>query len=362
MENDWPTPRPLEDWHGLLAGVDTEQMPHARQFAACLQKLAESSDDTYSWTPYIASIGPDIYEMHANGHPGGSADSSIPVGNYHHLDFGPEYICTVIQYLGTTPEHFMAFAQVLSGQHVATSDTGPAGPDAYVTPIDWAYQHLAFDKGMETGSPSGQVRESVADFGELNGAMQAVIQSGWDSDAKEAALDNLISLMNFLIYIRGPLHAELGATVVAYAALIESARKQLNELMAHTVAALRRLEQGQDADPVKVAGTLLALAGFIPGLPYAITFGIGLASMAISTIESQAKAKETPQDFAIPGARSHSCVDILNWYLEKARDTCEQLSGGIGELTKRLPALLGEVMSTVPADKHVHGELRQLPT
>lgn len=359
MTNNWPLPSPLEDGHGLLRDVDTNAFPHAKQFAACLEELVNKTSDNFSYTPYIAEINGELYEMHTNGNlPHGP--SSIHVGTYDHLEMKPEYIGTVTGHLATIPEHFMAFAQVLSGQHVATSDSGYSS-EGYVPPIDYAYHHLAFDKGLLDGSPSGNVKECLADYGELNGAMQAVVESTWGGDAKQLALQNLIYLQNFLIYIRGPLRAELGATLVAYAALIESARKQLDGIMAEAVAAMRRLEQGQDVDPVKAVGLLLALAGFVPGLPYAITFGLGVASLAVGAIESEAKKKHDPKDIAVPDDRSHSCVDILRWYLDEARDTCEELSVGIENLTKRLPALLDEVMRTVPADKHIQEELKQLP-
>ncbi|MBN6041208.1 hypothetical protein [Amycolatopsis sp. 195334CR] len=365
MSDEWPLAPGTKPSFGLLADVDTSEMPHAEQFAASLEALANRTTEVYSSVPGIVNIEGEQHELHIHGELGvqPTGSSSISVAYHAHLEMAldVEYVGSVIDHLGTTPEHFMAFAQVLSGQHIAMSDTGYLGPDSegYAPPIDFSYYHLAFFKVSDGGTPSGDVKEALADHAALNRAQQAIVMSDWDSTAKEAAMEKFVGLMNFLIYLRGPMYAELGATLVTYATLVKAARKQLDGLMAQADAAMRRLD-AHDPEPGKVLGTLLTLAGFIPGLPYAIAFGIGVASAVVSAIESKAKV-ESSEKITIPADRSASCVDILSWFLEKARDTCEELAVGIQNLTKRLPELLDEVAAEIPKEAYIQPELRTLP-
>lgn len=361
MTTEWPPP-PDAGSGRLLNKVDTMEMPHAKQFAACLEALASSSE-VHAWTPCIGSINGVAYEFHNHGVPNGDYQpSTIPVAtpdDYLNSPAEVRYVSTVIEHLGTSPEHFMAFAQVLSGQDLSMSGAGYAA-DAYSTPIDWAYYNLAFSEGLAQGSASKEVKEALADYAALNSAQQAVLQADWDSTAQNAAAAKFNHLMNFLLHLRGKMHAEFGATLVAYVALVKAARKQLDGLMAQADAAMRRLEAAE-GDLVTTLATLLTLAGFMPGLPYAISFGIAAASGVVSKIESKAEEKKASEEIKIPDNRSHSCVDILRWYLEQARATCEDLADGISNLSKRLPALLDEVENAVPQGVLIPDELRRLP-
>ncbi|WP_414945426.1 hypothetical protein [Amycolatopsis sp. cmx-11-32] len=361
MVNEWPPP--ADESSRLLAEVDTGEMPHAAGFAACLEALANSSN-VYAWIPCIGTLYEVKYEFHNRGVPGHDyGASSIPVATpdeYLNAMTKPQYVSSVIEHLGTTPEHFMAFAEVLSGQHVLMSDSGYAGPDAYSPPIDWAFYNLAFDKGADTGSASQDVKEALADFAELNSAIQVLTEAVWEGPGQVAALNKFTQLMNFLIHVRGPMHAEFGATLVAYAALVKSARKQLDGIMGQADAAIRNLD-ASPIDLIKTLGVLLTLAGFIPAMPYALSFGIAVASMVASKLESVAKSRQDPEEITIPTEQSSSCVDILHWYLKQARATCEALSDGIGKLSKRLPELLDEVVNSVPEDVHLPEQLRELP-
>lgn len=338
MVNEWPPP--ADESSRLLAEVDTGEMPHAAGFAACLEALANSSN-VYEWIPCIGTLGEVKYEFHNRGVPGHDySASSILVATpdtYLNAMLEPQYVSSVIEYLGTTPEHFMAFAEVLSGQH-----------------------NLAFDKGADTGSASQDVKEALADFAELNSAIQVLSEAVWEGPGQVAALNKFTQLMNFLIHVRGPMHAEFGATLVAYAALVKSARKQLDGIMGQADAAIRNLD-ASPMDLIKTLGVLLTLAGFIPAMPYALSFGIAAASIVVSKLESAAKSREAPEEIAIPAEQSSSCVDILRWYLKQARATCETLSDGIGKLSKRLPELLDEVVNSVPEDVHLPEQLRALP-
>jgi hypothetical protein len=115
-----------------------------------------------------------------------------------------------------------------------------------------------------------------------------------------------------------------------------------------------------DGDFVKTISALLTIAGFLPGLPFAISFGVAAASAVVSQIEDQAKKKKAPVEITIPDDRSHSCVDILDWYLDEARTTCEDLADGVTKLTKRLGELIDEVM-TVPPGVELPEVLSKLP-
>jgi hypothetical protein len=347
----------------LLAGVDATEMPHAKHFAACLEVLAKRSGFD-SPIPFVGYVGQEIYEVHRNGH---SEDrglpSTLPLATWESYSELSEdqcrYVSTVIEHLGAPPEHFMAFGQVLSGQDVNLGEEGFVGPDNINTPIDWAYYNLAFDQYLDTGSAGGNVEAALADYSALNSAQEKVLEADWDSDAKTALATKLNHLMNFLLHFRGPLYAEFGATLVAYGALVKSARKRLDGIMAQADAAMCRLDSDVEIDPAKALSTLLVLAGFIPALPYAITFGIGVAAVVVSALEKESGAKATPEEVTIPGNRSHSCVDILRWYLDEARATCEQLADGTKSLSERLPALIGDVKAAAK-DVHIPGELGAL--
>lgn len=101
------------------------------------------------------------------------------------------------------------------------------------------------------------------------------------------------------------------------------------------------------------------LAGFVPGLPYAIAFGIGMASAVVSALESDAKGDQ--EKITVPAGRRDSCVDVLRWYLDEARATCEHLAAGAKDLSERLPGLFDEVKkAAVAKDAHIPGELNAL--
>jgi hypothetical protein len=363
MATDWPPP-PDAKASRLLAEVDITEMPHAAQFSACLEALA-SSTDVYAWIPCIGNVNGRIQEVHNHGVANVDyGSSSIPVAtpeDYQNAATKPEYVSTVLEHLGASPEHCMAFAEVLSGQDVHMGGAVSEKQEGYVTPIDWAYYNLAFFKGGDSDSASGEVEESLADYTELQSASNAVSHAEWSGSAKDAAVAKFDELENFLLHIRGPMYAEFGATLVAYAALVEAARKQLDGIMAQAVTAMSRLEASGGGDLGTTLAVLLTLAGFLPGLPFAISFGVAAASAVVSQIESQAKAKATPEKITIPGDRSHSCVDILRWYLDEARATCEGLADGVTKLTTRMVELLDEVVHTVPADAPVPEVLKALP-
>lgn len=363
MTTEWPPP-PDAKSSRLLAEVDSTEMPHAAPFSACLEALA-SSTEVFAWIPCIGNVNGRPHEVHPHGVANREyGPSSIPVAtpeDYQNAAMKPEFISTVLEHVGASAEHFMAFAEVLSGQDLNMGGAAPSEEqEGYVTPIDWAYYNLAFHKGGTSGSASGEVKESLADFAELRSASSAVSHTIWSGTGKDAAVRKFDELENFLLHIRAPMHAEFGATLVAYAALVKAARKQLDGIMAQAVAAMRRLEASGGGDIVATVALLLTLVGFLPGLPYALSFGVAAASAVVSEIESRAKAEDAP-DITIPGDRRNSCVDILRWYLDEARATCEGLSDGVTKLTKRLGELLDQVMHEVPGDEPVPAALNGLP-
>lgn len=362
MTTAWPPP-PDAKSSRLLAQVDTTELPHAAAFSACLEALAARAD-VHAWIPCIADVSGGVKELHNHGvenHDYGPSSIEVATpSDYQNAATKPEYVSTVLEHLGASPEHFMAFAEVLSGQEVNTG--GPAGEhqEGYTTPVDWAYYNLAFFKKGDSETASGDVEESLADYSELNSAASAVAHADWSGTAKDKAVAKFAELQSYLIHIRGPMYAEFGATLVAYAALVKAARKQLDGIMEQTVTAMRRLEAAGGGDLTGVAAVLLTLAGFLPGLPFALSFGISAASAVVSEIESRAKAEDAP-DITIPGDRRNSCVDILRWYLDEARATCEGLSDGVTKLTKRMTELVDEVMRGVPGDDPVPAGLSVLP-
>lgn len=366
MANEWPPPPDAES-RTLLAEVDTNKMPDAKHFSACLEALA-NVPDAYAWNPYIGRIDGALYEVHNNGVPNADySGAEIPVATpltWQNSPNAPEVVSTVFEVLGSPPEHFMSFAEVLSGQDVAM--TGSAGPDAYAPPIDWAYYNLAFAQGLKTGSAGEDMKVAVADFAALNSALQAVLNTeGWAGTGQVEAAAKLTALMNFLLYIRGPVYAELAAGLTAYAALVKAAREQLDGLMAQADTALLGLDAAE-GNLVGTLAVLLTLAGFLPGLPYAISFGVSAASAVVSKIEDAAKAKakeeKRPDKILIPTERSHSCVDILRWYAEQARATCQGLAEGIDSLSKRLSALIKQALDSVPDEADIPEQLRTLPS
>ncbi|GHF94893.1 MULTISPECIES: hypothetical protein [Amycolatopsis] len=363
MTLEWPPP-PDAKAGRLLAEVDVTELPHAAPFSACLEALAASTE-VYAWVPCIANVNGRVQELHNHGVPHRDyKPSSIPVATpdaYQNAAAKPEFLHTVLQHLGTTPEHCLAFAEVLCGQDLNMGGTVTEDQEGYVTPIDWAYYNLAFFKQGDDGSASGDVKESLADLGQITSAQTAVTHADWSGPAKDAAVRKFAELVNFVIYVRGPMYAEFGATLIAYAALVKAARNQLDGIMAQTVAAMRRLEASNSGDVVKALAVLLTLAGFLPALPYSISFGIAAASAVVSAIDSKAKEKAPPAEIAIPADRAQSCVDILRWYLDEARATCEALADGVTKLTKRRVELLDEVLRTVPEANPVPDVLKALP-
>jgi len=363
MTLEWP-PAPDAKAGRLLAEVDVTELPNAAPFSACLEALANSTD-VYAWIPCIANVNGAVKELHNHGVPNRDyRPSSIPVAtelDYQNAATKPELLHTVLEHLGTTPEHFMAFAEVLCGQDLNMGGTVTEHAEGYVTPVDWAYYNLAFFKKGDEGAASDDVKDSLADVGKINSAATAVSHADWSGTAKDKAVAKFTELVNFVIYVRAPMYAEFGATLVAYAALVKAARKQLDGIMAQTVTAMRRLEASPSGDLIKIVATVLTLAGFLPALPYSISFGIAAASAVVSALEAKATEKAKPAEIMIPADRSHSCVDILRWYLDEARATCEGLADGVTKLTKRLGELLDEVMSTVPAANPVPEVLRALP-
>jgi hypothetical protein len=363
MTTEWPPPAGAES-QKLLVEVDVNDMPNAKPFSAHLEALANASVAT-GWTPCIGTIGgEEEREFHGLGVPNKNYEpSSIRVAtpnDWQNSPSKPEFTRTVLEHLGATPEHFMAFAQVLSGQDLGMGGAVSEDGEGYVTPIGWAYYNLAFAKDVKSGSAADDVKESLADYAELNSASQTIKNTTWEGSGKEAAMGKFILLMNYLIYIRGPMYAEFGATLVAYATLVKAARKQLDGIMAKAYTAMRGLDAA-DGDFVKAMALLLTIAGFLPGLPYALSFGVAAASAVVSKIEDQAKKKEAPVEITVPDNRSHSCVDILDWYLDEARTTCEDLADGVTKLTKRMDELINEVMTTVPSDVELPEVLSKLP-
>ncbi|MFJ1766771.1 hypothetical protein ACIOD2_41030 [Amycolatopsis sp. NPDC088138] len=362
MTTEWPPPAAAES-PALLVRVDVNDMPNAKPFSAYLEALDTVSVVT-GWTPCVGTLNGVEREFHGLGVPGKVYEpASIRVATpdqWQNASEKPEFVRTVLQHLGAGPEHFMAFAQVLSGQDIAMGGTVTEEGEGYVTPIDWAYYNLAFAMNVKTESPSGNVTDALADFAELNSAAEVINATKWEGSGKDKALGKFILLMNYLIHIRAPMHAEFGATLVAYAALIKAAREQLDGIMAQAHTAMRRLDAAE-GDLVKTLAALLTMAGFLPGLPYAISFGIQAASMVVSEIEKQAEKKETPVKITIPDNRCHTCVDILRWYLDEARTTCEVLADGVAKLTKRLHELLDEVITTATQKAEFPEGLNALP-
>lgn len=362
MTTEWPPPAGAES-QKLLVKVNAEDMPNAKPFSACLEALANASVVT-AWTPSIGTLYGEEREFHGLGVPGKSYEpSSIRVAtpaDWQNAAEKPEFARTVLEHLGASPEHFMAFAQVLSGQDIAMGAAVSEGGEGYAPPIDWAYYNLAFDKSVQSDSPSGDVKAALADHAQLTRAVLAISNTTWEGSGQIAAVRKFAELMNFLIYIRGPMYAEFGATLVAYATLVKAARKQLDGIMAQAHTAMHGLDAAE-GDFIKTMAALLTIAGFLPGLPFALSFGLAAASAVVSKIEGDAGKKKDPVEITIPGNRSHSCVDILDWYLDEARATCETLADGITKLTKRLGELINEVMTTVPPTGTVPEVLSRLP-
>jgi hypothetical protein len=364
MAPNWP-PSAEAKSSGLLTEVDVGEMPHAAPFSACLEALA-SSTNVYAWIPCIGNVNGRAHEVHNHGVPDADhSPSSIPVAtpdDYLNSAVPPEYLSTVLEHLGASPGHFMAFAEVLSGQHLGMDAKVTEFQEGYVTPIDWAYYNLAFLKEGDEGSAADDVRTSLADVVQIQAAASAVALAKWEGLGRQAAYAKFTMLANFVVCLKIPMYAEFGATLVAYATSVKAARTQLDGIMEQAVAAMRGLEASESADLRGTLALLLTVAGFLPGLPYAIAFGSALASAVVTKIEDEAKAAEVkPAKIVIPADRAHSCVDILRWYLDEARATCEGLVDGLAKLTKRLGELLDEVVSSVPQANPIPEQLRELP-
>jgi hypothetical protein len=346
--HDWPPP-PDAKSDRLLEDVDTDAMPNAKHFSACLEALADVPDNHYVWNPYIGKLHGTLCEMHNKGIPNHDySASTIPVktmADYQNTGTEPEYVSTVFDHLDRTPAHFMSFAQVLSGQKIDMAGSGD--PNAS-SPVDWAYFQLAFGEHKDAGSAGKGMKSAVEDFSTLNDAGLAVSNpANWEGGAQEAAAYKFEQLMNFLLHVRGPIYAELSATLAAYVALVKGARQQLDDLMAQADAALLAVD-ATDLSPISSLAQLLTLAGFIPGLSYGIAFGIQAASMVVSKIESEAEKKAgSPKKITIPADHSQSCVDVLRWFALEARATCEDLGRAIDDLVERLHDLIAADMKDV---------------